>query len=71
MKHGSSHTYYTSYTFFTSYTSYTHHRLNWQLHFGDPPKWAAGVKFILIDVDPTTRDMSRAHVVLKVCVFVV
>lgn len=24
-------------------------RLNWQLHFGEPPKWAADVKLVVID----------------------
>ena len=40
-------------------------RLNWQLHFGGPPKWAAGVKFILVDVEPSPRDADRAAVVLR------
>ncbi len=39
-------------------------RLNWQLHFGDPPKWAAGVRFILVDVEPSQRDADKAEVVL-------
>uniref|UniRef100_A0A7C9D3D6 2-hydroxyacyl-CoA lyase n=1 Tax=Opuntia streptacantha TaxID=393608 RepID=A0A7C9D3D6_OPUST len=26
-------------------------RLNWLLHFGEPPKWSKDVKFILVDVD--------------------
>ncbi|CAI9272389.1 unnamed protein product [Lactuca saligna] len=26
-------------------------RLNWLLHFGEPPKWSKDVKFILIDID--------------------
>ncbi|KAD5960862.1 hypothetical protein R6Q59_013928 [Mikania micrantha] len=26
-------------------------RLNWLLHFGEPPKWSKEVKFILIDID--------------------
>ena len=40
-------------------------RLNWQLHFGEPPKWAAGVKLILVDVEPSARDASKAAVVLQ------
>ena len=40
-------------------------RLNWQLHFGGPPKWAAGVKFILVDVEPSPRDADRAAAVLR------
>lgn len=39
-------------------------RLNWQLHFGMPPKWSASVKFILIDVEPSARDASVAAQVL-------
>ena len=40
-------------------------RLNWQLHFGEPPKWSAGVKFILVDVEPSQRDADKAAVVLQ------
>ena len=40
-------------------------RLNWQLHFGDPPKWAPNVAFILVDPSPSTRDAERAAVVLR------
>lgn len=40
-------------------------RLNWQLHFGEPPKWAAGVKFILVDIAPQERDCGLAAVVLQ------
>lgn len=40
-------------------------RLNWQLHFGEQPKWAAGVKFILVDVEPTERDAQKAELVLR------
>lgn len=40
-------------------------RLNWQLHFGDPPKWSSGVKFILVDVEPSERDASKATVVIR------
>ena len=39
-------------------------RLNWQLHFGEPPKWSSDVKFILVDVAPTERDARKARVVL-------
>lgn len=39
-------------------------RLNWQLHFGEPPKWAAGVKFILADVAPGQRDSEKAAITL-------
>jgi len=27
-------------------------RLNWILHFGEPPRWYPDVKFIVVDVDP-------------------
>jgi hypothetical protein len=40
-------------------------RLNWQLHFGEPPKWTAGVRFILVDVEPVAGDAARAAVVLR------
>ncbi|BDA45528.1 probable 2-hydroxyacyl-CoA lyase at C-terminar half [Coccomyxa sp. Obi] len=40
-------------------------RLNWQLHFGEPPKWAPGVRFILVDVEPSQRDADKAEVVLR------
>lgn len=36
------------------------HRLNWQLHFGEPPKWSSSVKFILADIAPGQRDMQKA-----------
>lgn len=40
-------------------------RLNWQLHFGEPPKWSSSVKFILIDPEPCDRDASCAAAVLR------
>ena len=40
-------------------------RLNWQLHFGEPPKWAPGAKFILVDLAPTERDAAKAAVALR------
>ncbi|KAK9807300.1 hypothetical protein WJX73_009699 [Symbiochloris irregularis] len=40
-------------------------RLNWQLHFGESPKWANGIKFILVDVEPDERDSKLAAVVLR------
>ena len=40
-------------------------RLNWQLHFGDPPKWSSGVKFILVDVEPSQGDADKAALVLR------
>ena len=38
--------------------------MNWQLHFGEPPKWGAGVKFILADVAPAQRDSEKAAITL-------
>lgn len=29
-------------------------RLNWILHYGQPPRFAKGVKFIQVDTDPET-----------------
>ncbi len=43
---------------------YAPRRLNWQLHFGEAPKWAAGVKFLLVDPAATPRDADMAAVVL-------
>ena len=40
-------------------------RLNWQLHFGDPPKWSSNVKFILMDVEPSQRDADKAALVVR------
>lgn len=40
-------------------------RLNWQLHFGEAPKWAAGVKFVLVDPEPSARDAGIAAAVLR------
>ena len=40
-------------------------RLNWQLHFGEPPKWSPGIKFILVDVEPSSRDAAKAAIVLR------
>lgn len=34
-------------------------RLNWQLHFGEPPKWAPDVKFILVDTAASDRDSQK------------
>ena len=35
--------------------------LNWQLHFGDAPKWSKDAKFILVDGNIPKRDRRRAH----------
>ena len=38
--------------------------LNWQLHFGEAPKWAPGVKFVLVDPAASPRDAGKAAAVL-------
>lgn len=40
-------------------------RLNWQLHFGEAPKWSDKIKFILVDVEPSPRDAKKAALVLE------
>lgn len=40
-------------------------RLNWQLHFGESPRWSSGVKFVLLDVEPSDQDAAKAAVVLR------
>nr|XP_043631750.1 2-hydroxyacyl-CoA lyase [Erigeron canadensis] len=34
-------------------------RLNWLLHFGEPPKWSKDVKFILIDIDEGEIELRK------------
>lgn len=34
-------------------------RLNWLLHFGEPPKWAKEVKFILVDVSKDEIELRK------------
>ncbi|KAJ0771021.1 hypothetical protein HanPI659440_Chr07g0264271 [Helianthus annuus] len=36
-------------------------RLNWLLHFGEPPKWSKDVKFILIDVDEGEIELRKPY----------
>ncbi|CAN1227668.1 2-hydroxyacyl-CoA lyase [Linum perenne] len=36
-------------------------RLNWLLHFGEPPKWAKDVKFILVDVCKEEIELRKPH----------
>lgn len=36
-------------------------RLNWQLHFGEAPKWARRVRFVLVDPEPERGDASRVE----------
>ncbi|PSC68564.1 2-hydroxyacyl-lyase [Micractinium conductrix] len=41
-------------------------RLNWQLHFGEAPRWGSGVKFILVDPEPSEQeDVSKAALTLR------
>ncbi|EEE54659.1 hypothetical protein OsJ_01941 [Oryza sativa Japonica Group] len=37
-------------------------RLNWLLHFGEPPKWSKDVKFILVDVCEEEIELRKPHV---------
>lgn len=39
--------------------------LNWQLHFGEPPKWSKDAKFILVDSYITPRDKRVAHISIE------
>ncbi|KAL8538088.1 hypothetical protein ACS0TY_000150 [Phlomoides rotata] len=34
-------------------------RLNWLLHFGEPPKWSENVKFILVDVSEEEIELRK------------
>ncbi|KAB2611674.1 2-hydroxyacyl-CoA lyase-like [Pyrus ussuriensis x Pyrus communis] len=36
-------------------------RLNWLLHFGEPPKWSKDVKFILVDVSKEEIELRKPH----------
>lgn len=36
-------------------------RLNWQLHFGEAPKWGSSPRFVLVDPEPTERDVEVAE----------
>ncbi|GAA0153017.1 lyase [Lithospermum erythrorhizon] len=37
-------------------------RLNWLLHFGEPPKWSSNVKFILVDVNEEEIELRMPSV---------
>lgn len=39
--------------------------LNWQLHFGEAPKWSADARFILIDTSVSKRDRSIAKTFIE------
>ncbi|KAJ9540990.1 hypothetical protein OSB04_027496 [Centaurea solstitialis] len=36
-------------------------RLNWLLHFGEPPKWSKDVKFILVDIDEGEIELRKPY----------
>lgn len=36
-------------------------RLNWLLHFGEPPKWSGDVKFILVDISGEEIELRKPH----------
>ncbi|EPS63960.1 hypothetical protein M569_10823 [Genlisea aurea] len=36
-------------------------RLNWLLHFGDPPRWSNDVKFILVDISGDEIESRKPH----------
>ncbi|CAA7402177.1 unnamed protein product [Spirodela intermedia] len=36
-------------------------RLNWLLHFGEPPRWSKDVKFILVDVSGEEIELRKPH----------
>lgn len=36
-------------------------RLNWLLHFGEPPRWSKDVKFILVDVSEEEIKLRKPH----------
>ncbi|KAE9620139.1 putative oxalyl-CoA decarboxylase [Lupinus albus] len=36
-------------------------RLNWLLHFGEPPKWSKDVKFILVDICVQEIQLRKPH----------
>ncbi|XP_076952644.1 2-hydroxyacyl-CoA lyase-like [Bidens hawaiensis] len=37
-------------------------RLNWLLHFGEPPKWSKDVKFVIIDIDEEEIALRKPYV---------
>ncbi|CAL9064460.1 2-hydroxyacyl-CoA lyase-like [Musa acuminata AAA Group] len=36
-------------------------RLNWLLHFGEPPRWSKDVKFILVDISTEEIELRKPH----------
>ncbi|CUS10365.1 unnamed protein product [Tuber aestivum] len=41
-------------------------RLNWILHFGEPPKWSTGVRIAQIDISPEELDRCAADPTLSI-----
>ncbi|CUS13205.1 unnamed protein product [Tuber aestivum] len=41
-------------------------RLNWMLHFGEPPKWSAGVRIAQIDISPEELDRGTTDPTLSI-----
>ncbi|XP_020098916.1 2-hydroxyacyl-CoA lyase-like [Ananas comosus] len=37
-------------------------RLNWLLHFGEPPRWSKDVKFILVDISKEEIELRKPHI---------
>eukprot|EP00889_Picochlorum_renovo_P002140 jgi/Picre1/29170/NNA_004563.t1 len=42
--------------------------LNWQLHFGEAPKWSKDATFVLIDGKISSRDKKAAHMAIETSV---
>ncbi|CAD7702218.1 unnamed protein product [Ostreobium quekettii] len=40
-------------------------RLNWMLHYGEPPRWDANCKFILVDVSTDELELRQPQVALN------
>ncbi|KAM1721467.1 hypothetical protein ACFX12_023007 [Malus domestica] len=40
-------------------------RLNWLLHFGEPPKWSKDVKFILVNVSKEEIELRKPHLAIS------
>ncbi|KAM1084675.1 hypothetical protein ACFX15_022385 [Malus domestica] len=40
-------------------------RLNWLLHFGEPPKWSKDVKFILVNVSKEEIELQKPHLAIS------
>ncbi|KAM1172798.1 hypothetical protein ACFXTH_022989 [Malus domestica] len=40
-------------------------RLNWLLHFGEPPKWSKDVKFILVNVSKEEIELRKPYLAIS------